>query len=98
MSFIVDGATRMKQLIEDLLAYSRVGTRGKEMRPVQAQAFLDKALVNLRAAVEQSGAAGTHDSLPEVNADDTQPPQLLQNPVPHPIKFSNSNQTPPIPH
>jgi len=57
MGFIVDGATRMKQLIEDLLAYSRVGTRGKEMRPVQAQAVLDKALVNLprRARAKRGG-------------------------------------------
>ncbi|HKB62787.1 MAG TPA: ATP-binding protein, partial [Burkholderiales bacterium] len=96
MSFIVDGATRMKQLIEDLLAYSRVGTRGKEMRPVQAQAFLDKALVNLRAAVEQSGAAVTHDSLPEVNADDTQLAQLLQNLVANAIKFRKRNEAPRI--
>ena len=37
MSYIVDGATRMKQLIEDLLAYSRVGTKGQEFRPVAAR-------------------------------------------------------------
>jgi len=96
MGFIVDGATRMKQLIEDLLAYSRVGTRGKEMRPVQAQAVLDKALVNLRAAVEQSAAAVTHESLPEVNADDTQLAQLLQNLVGNAIKFRKKDEAPRI--
>jgi light-regulated signal transduction histidine kinase (bacteriophytochrome) len=96
MGFIVDGATRMKQLIEDLLAYSRVGTRGKEMRPLQAQAVLDKALVNLRAAIEQSAAAVTHGSLPEVNADDTQLAQLLQNLVANAIKFRKRNEAPRI--
>jgi light-regulated signal transduction histidine kinase (bacteriophytochrome) len=96
MGFIVDGATRMKQLIEDLLAYSRVGTRGKEMRPVQAQAVLDKALVNLRAAVEQSAAAVTHESLPEVNADDAQLAQLLQNLIGNAIKFRRKDEAPRI--
>jgi light-regulated signal transduction histidine kinase (bacteriophytochrome) len=86
----------MKQLIEDLLAYSRVGTRGKELRPVQAQAVLDKALVNLRAAVEHSGAAITHDSLPEVNADDVQLAQLLQNLIANAIKFRNKEEPPRI--
>ena len=96
MDFIVDGATRMKQLIEDLLAYSHVGTRGKELRPVQAQIVLDKALVNLRAAVEHSGAAITHDPLPEVNADDTQLAQLLQNLIANAIKFRNKDEAPRI--
>ena len=96
MGFIVDGATRMKQLIEDLLAYSRVGTRGKELRPVQAQAVLDKALVNLRAAVEHSGAEITHDPLPEVNADDGQLAQLLQNLIANAIKFRKKEEPPRI--
>jgi light-regulated signal transduction histidine kinase (bacteriophytochrome) len=96
MDFIVDGATRMKQLIEDLLAYSRVGTRGRELRPVQAQAVLDKALVNLRAALEQSGATVTRDPLPEVNADDTQLAQLLQNLIANAIKFRKKDEAPRI--
>jgi PAS domain S-box-containing protein len=96
MDFIVDGATRMKQLIEDLLAYSRVGSRGKELRPVQAQTVFDKALVNLRATVEHSGAAITHDPLPEVNADDTQLAQLLQNLIANAIKFRNKDEPPRI--
>jgi PAS domain S-box-containing protein len=94
MGFIVDGATRMKQLIEDLLAYSRVGTRGKELRPVQAQLVLDKALTNLRGAIEASGAVVTHDALPKVNVDDTQLVQLLQNLIGNAIKFRNKEETP----
>jgi len=96
MDFIVDGATRMKQLIEDLLAYSRVGTRGKELRPVQSQAALDKALVNLRAAIESAGASIAQDALPEVNADDTQLVQLFQNLVGNAIKFRKKDEPPRI--
>jgi PAS domain S-box-containing protein len=92
MDFIVEGATRMKQLIEDLLAYSRVGTRGKELRPVQARDALDRALANLRATIEASGAEVTHDALPEVSADDTQLTQLLQNLVGNAIKFRKKDE------
>jgi len=92
MAFIVEGATRMKQLIEDLLAYSRVGTRGKELRPVQAQSALDRALVNLRASVESSGAQITHDALPEVSGDDTQLTQLFQNLIGNAIKFRKQDE------
>jgi PAS domain S-box-containing protein len=92
MDFIVDGATRMKQLIEDLLAYSRVGTRGKELRPVKAQAALERALVNLRAAMDSSGAQITHDTLPDVNGDDTQLTQLFQNLIGNAIKFRKKDE------
>ena len=52
MHFTVDGAARMKQLIEDLLAYSRVGTKGKELVPVSLEAPLKRALTNLRTAID----------------------------------------------
>jgi len=77
-AYIVDGATRMKQLIEDLLAYSRVGTKGKEFRPVPVESTLRRAIVNLRAAIEESGAAVTYDALPVVKGDDVQLTQLFQ--------------------
>src|SRR6185503_3420206 len=62
MAYIVDGAGRMKQLIEDLLAYSRVGTRGREFRKVKLEAVLNRARSNLRAALEESGAVLTQNS------------------------------------
>ena len=87
MAYIVDGAARMKQLIEDLLAYSRVGTRGREFKRVKLDDALARARANLRAALEESGAELTHDPLPVVEGDETQFAQLLQNLVGNALKF-----------
>jgi PAS domain S-box-containing protein len=87
MEFIVDGAARMKQLIEDLLAFSRVGTRGREFQMVDSGAALSKALANLRGAQEASGATVTHDAMPTVLVDGTQLTQLFQNLVGNAMKF-----------
>src|SRR2546421_543622 len=76
MHFTVDGAARMKQLIEDLLAYSRVGTKGKEFVPLSLEAPLKRALTNLRAAIQESGAAVTSDALPTVDGDEVQLAQI----------------------
>src|SRR5258706_118812 len=87
MHYIVDGAARMKQLIEDLLAYSRVGTKGKEFKPVSVEAPLRKAITNLRAAIDESSAAVTWDPLPAVDADEVQLAQLFQNLIGNALKF-----------
>jgi PAS domain S-box-containing protein len=87
MGYIVEGAARMKQLIEDLLAYSRVGTRGGDFREVSSEAAFSKALSNLRGAREQSGATITHDALPAVHGDEGQLAQLFQNLVGNALKF-----------
>jgi PAS domain S-box-containing protein len=87
MAFIVDGAARMKQLIEDLLAYSRVGTRGRDPEPTDAQGALEQALANLRASIEATGALVTRDPLPTVRADESQLVQLFQNLIGNALKF-----------
>ncbi|MGH8691162.1 MAG: sensor histidine kinase, partial [Burkholderiales bacterium] len=91
MAYVVDGATRMKQLIEDLLAYSRVGTKAQDFGPVSLEAALRRALFNLRAAVEEAGAAVTYDALPTVQGDEVQLGQLLQNLMGNALKFRSAS-------
>ncbi|TMH99346.1 MAG: PAS domain S-box protein [Betaproteobacteria bacterium] len=95
-AFIVDGATRMKQLIEDLLAYSRVGTRDKNFKPVDAGSSLGRALTNLRAAIQDSGATVTHDPLPTIPCDEVQVAQLFQNLIGNALKFRKPDAAPAV--
>jgi two-component system, chemotaxis family, sensor kinase Cph1 len=91
MAYIVDGASRMKQLIEDLLAYSRVGTKGQEFAAVSSEAALRRALFNLRTATEEAGAAVTYDAMPMVHADESQVAQLFQNLIGNALKFRSAS-------
>jgi PAS domain S-box-containing protein len=87
MDFAVAGALRMQRLIHDLLAYSRVGTRGKPPEPVQSGDVLDAALDNLKLALEETNAQVTRDPMPAVMADPVQLTQLFQNLIGNAIKF-----------
>jgi len=87
IAFIVDGANRMQRMIEDLLAYSRIGTRGKPFEPTNMEDVFDKAVTNLKVAIEENKATVTHDPLPAVMADDLQMVQLFQNLISNGIKF-----------
>jgi|GEM_PF-276711 len=69
IGFAVDGAQRMQVLIDDLLAYSRIGTRGEKLAPIDAEAVLQATLRNLAAALAESGGVIAHDPLPVVIAD-----------------------------
>ncbi|HEX2567045.1 MAG TPA: PAS domain S-box protein [Burkholderiales bacterium] len=91
MAYVVDGAARMKQLIEDLLAYSRVGTRGKEFKPVPVETAVRRAINNLRAALEETGASITYDAMPTVEADDVQLAQVFQNLMGNALKFRSAS-------
>lgn len=87
IAYAVDGATRMQMLINDLLAYSRVGTQGKPLEPTNCSLILDWVLFNLKEAIEESGAAIAHDFMPTVMADASQFAQLFQNLIGNAIKF-----------
>jgi len=87
LAYIVDGAKRMQQLIQDLLAYSRVGTCTQEFVLVDCNMALSLALSNLHVAIAESQAIITHDPLPKLLADKTQMVQLFQNLVGNAIKF-----------
>jgi len=87
IAYIVDGAVRMKQLINDLLAYSRVNTQGKDFAQVDCEEVLRLALANLRMATEESGAVVTHGPLPAIRGDASQLIQLFQNLIGNAIKF-----------
>jgi PAS domain S-box-containing protein len=89
IGYAVDGASRMRWLIQDLLEYSRVGTKGKDLVDVSSDDALTEALYNLRGAIAESGAQVTHDSLPTVLADQRQLTQLFQNLVGNAIKYQN---------
>jgi PAS domain S-box-containing protein len=87
IAFAVDGANRMQRLIHDLLAYSRVGTEGRDLADTSSEKALQLALSNLGSAIEQHGAVVTHDPLPTVVADETQLVQLFQNLIGNAIKY-----------
>ena len=87
IAFAVDGCNRMQGLIQDLLAYARAGTNEKKLREVSSENALQKALINLRAAITQSGAVVTHDALPAITTDETQFTQIFQNLVGNAIKY-----------
>lgn len=95
IDFAVDGAHRMQTLINDLLEYSRVGSRGGEFEPIDASSAFDKAMTNLHSAIRESGAKLTHSALPVLTADRMQLVQLFQNLVGNAIKF-RGEQTPEV--
>jgi PAS domain S-box-containing protein len=90
IAYAVDGASRMQRLIQDLLAYSHVGTKGIDLVDISSESALHQVLINLQGRIEQSGAQVTHDPLPVVLADETQLIQLFQNLVGNAIKYQTS--------
>jgi|GEM_PF-1396703 signal transduction histidine kinase len=87
IDFSVEGAERMQSLIEGLLAFSRVGTRGGKFAAMNVKDAVEGALKSLRALVEENSAVVTCDTMPDVFADLSQITQLLQNLIANAIKF-----------
>jgi light-regulated signal transduction histidine kinase (bacteriophytochrome) len=91
IAYAVDGCSRMQQMIRDLLAYSSAGSGALGFRTISSELALQTALVNLRAAIDESRGVVTHDLLPEVTTDDTQLSQVFQNLIGNAIKYHGAD-------
>jgi light-regulated signal transduction histidine kinase (bacteriophytochrome) len=87
IGFAVDGARRMKALIEALLNYSRVSTQGSPFTAVDCKLAAERALANLRPALDETAATVTLGELPTVSGDGAQLTQLFQNLIANGLKF-----------
>jgi PAS domain S-box-containing protein len=87
ISFAVEGAKRMQRLINDLLKYSRVGTRGQGPEPIYSEQVLAETLAGLQVAITEGAAQVTHDPLPKVLADEAQLGQIFQNLIANALKY-----------
>lgn len=95
IDFAVDGAMRMQALINDLLNFSRVTTQGKVFEYIELQESVDKAIQNLKIAIDESNTQITFDPLPKIKADKLQMSQLFQNLLGNAIKY-RGEKTPKI--
>ncbi|HVW34407.1 MAG TPA: ATP-binding protein, partial [Acidimicrobiia bacterium] len=95
IEFAVDGAKRMQALINDLLAFSRVGRTTDAFTEVNCDDALDRALRNLETAIEDTGATVTRTPLPTVEGDASLLAALFQNVIGNAIKFRR-DETPRI--
>lgn len=87
MTYVVEAAQRMQQMILDLLEYSRVATKGGFFKEVNTNESLDKALFNLKGTIEDTDAIITRDDLPTVIGDESQLIKVFQNLISNAIKF-----------
>lgn len=90
--FIVDATKRMQGLINDLLLYSRVETKGQAFKTTDCNKSVEMAVSNLALAIEENDATVTADELPVVFADSSQMLQVFQNLISNAIKFRSSER------
>ncbi len=87
IGYASEGAIRMQTLIQDLLAFSRVGRKGSTSRRVDCEAEIADVMMSMNLAVRESGARVTYAALPLVWADRSRMAQLFQNLIGNAIKF-----------
>jgi len=96
IDYAVNGALRMKSMINDLLDYSRVGTRGSPFAPTDCESILKDVLRDLELVVEEGRAEVNHDPLPTVLADADQLSRLFQNLIGNALKFRHPDPPPQV--
>ena len=91
IEYIVEGSQRMKQLIDDLLEYSRITSRAKEFENVKLEVVLNVVITNLSVSIVEYDVNISHDPLPTVFGDQNQLLQVFQNLIINAIKFHGQN-------
>lgn len=91
MEYAVDGAERMSSMIESLLEYSRVTTRGNPLEPTDVQPIVEDVLEDLQLRIEETDATITTDDLPTVRADADQLARVFQNLISNAIRHSGDD-------
>ena len=87
IAYTVDGVKRMQALIKDLLEYSQVGNKGKELKLTDSSLIVKEAIFSLKKSIEDSHAVVTYDNLPSITVDKAQFVRLFQNLVGNAIKY-----------
>ncbi|MFZ2653330.1 MAG: PAS domain S-box protein [Victivallales bacterium] len=91
IDYAVNGAVRMQRLINDLLAFSRINTKGASPELTDSHSVLGEAIKNLSSSIEESQSIITNDELPMVRVDPSQLMLLFQNLISNAIKFSGAH-------
>jgi light-regulated signal transduction histidine kinase (bacteriophytochrome) len=94
--YAVDGANRMQKLINDLLDYSRISSKGKEFIKVDTSQILGEAVSNLHHLITDNGAVVTNDKLPCLFVDESQIVRVFQNLIENAIKYKKKTELPKI--
>ncbi len=96
IKFMIDGSKRMKEMIQGLLEYSQIGTKGGEFDEFNAEKSLKVALSNLKVSISENNASINYESLPTIYADPDQITRLFQNLISNSIKFRKLDEPPEI--
>jgi len=96
IQFAVDGANRMQKLINDLLEYSRIASRGKDFTKIDISQVLGQAISNLHQLITDNTALVTNEDLPALNMDESQIIRVFQNLIENAVKFKKKSELPKI--
>ena len=92
ISYIVEGASRMRDLINDLLSYSRLGSHRREFSPTDCNVICDRVLASFKVTIQENDAIINKDPLPIVTGDNLLLSQLFQNLISNAIKFRSADR------
>jgi two-component system CheB/CheR fusion protein len=94
LEFICSSAERMNELLDDLLSFARVNTRGQDFAPFDCNLAIDNVMTTLKSTIEESGLALRRSLMPTLNVDQTQFTQLMKNFITNAIKFRSPDRPP----